>query len=262
MAADNGQELRARRLFDDIGGKMTRGTIPPKHVADVLQVVHDHLDFYQRFFPSKGGSVAVSKCLSHEAARAILGQNFIFPADVASKLGMKYSSSDLLKLATIPFSESVLRECKDTHVLFPSFPLSIVETRAKVPKDTFYKQDWYDGEKFAKSERPEVRWHLIRKERVPDSNNKTYSQQLVLLSDKEENPSAVVLVQLMVIYYLMTGTKLFIWEKSDGVRSSSLSSDGYRVFVYFYEGRLIVCNCYDDYCGSYLGVASSRKFQK
>lgn len=201
--------------------------------------------------------------LSRESAWAIMGSSFISPADVISKLGVKYSSGDLLKLAKIPFSDSVLRECKDSHVLFPSFPLSILETREKAPNKLFYSYSdaWYNGHSFAHSERPEVRWHLIRKERVPCSNSKTYSQQLAMLSDKEENPPAVVLVQLMVIYQMMTGTKLFIWEKSDGVRSSSLSSGGNRVGVDFDGGRLNVNFWDDDGCNSGLGLASSRKFQ-
>lgn len=202
--------------------------------------------------------------LSYEAARAIMGSNFIFPADVASKLGVKYSSSDLQKLAKMPFSESILRECKDTHILFPSFSLSILETREKAPNKMFhsYSDAWYNGHSFAHSERPEVRWHLIRKEKVPGSTNKTYSQQLALLSNQEENPPAVVLVQLMVVYQMLTGTKLYVWEKSDGVRSSSLSSDGNRVGVDFYEGQLFVNFWSDDFYVSDLGLAASRKFPR
>ncbi len=210
-------------------------------------------------------SQPVGEGLAQEAARMIMGQNFIFPSDVMSKLTVKYSSSDLLKLATIPFGESVLRECKDTHILFPSFPLSILETREKAPNKLFYSYSdaWYNGHSFAHSERPEVRWHLIRKDRVPNSTNKTYSQQMALLSNQEENPPAVVLAQLMVIYHMMTGTKLYTWEKNDGVRSSSLSSDGGRVYVLFYGGQLHVDYWYDgDSSDSYLGLAASRKFPR
>ncbi len=209
-------------------------------------------------------SQPVGESLAHETAWAIMGSNFISPADVSAKLGVKYSVGDLTKLAKIPFGESVLRECKDTHILFPSFPLSILETREQAPNKLFYSYSdaWYNGHSFAHSERPEVRWHLIRKEGVPGSNNKTYGQQLAMLSNNEENPPAVVMVQLMVIYQMMTGTKLYVWEKNDGVRSSSLSSDGCRVDVGFCEGQLYVDYWYDDSCFSLLGVASSRKFQK
>ncbi|MDP1719338.1 MAG: hypothetical protein Q8L24_02855, partial [bacterium] len=191
----------------------------------------------------------------------ILGPNFISPSDVMSKLGMKYSDKELKSLEKIPWSAELLQELRDTHILFPTAPLSILETRAKSPAGLFHDQDWYNGKGFAKSERPEVRWNLVRKQCVPGSTSKTYSQQLTLLSGNEENLSAVVLVQLMVIHYLMTGTKLFQWEKNDGVRSSSVS-DGYRVGVGFCRGRLSVGGWYGgDGCDSGLGVASVRKFQ-
>lgn len=196
---------------------------------------------------------------AQETAKLLMGINRILPRDMASKLGAKYSDKELKSLEKIPWSAELLQELRETHILFPTVPLSIMEVRANVPRNTFCDQDWYGREKFAKSERPEVRWHLIRKDHLPGSTSKTYPDQLAMLSDKEENPSAVVLVQLMAIYSLTTGKKLF---ESVYARSCSKSSDGYRVFVYFYEGQLYVGNWDDDDCGSALGLAASRKFQK
>ncbi len=191
-------------------------------------------------------------------AKLILGDQCILPGEVMAKLGVKYSDKELKSLEKIPWSPEILQELRDNHILFPTFPLSILETKAKA-SGLFYEQDWYNTEKFAKSERPEVRWHLIRKDHLPNSTNKTYDQQLALLSDKEENPPAVVLVQMMVIYFLMTGKKLF---ESVYARSCSKSSDGDRVGVGFYEGRLDVGDGNGDYYNSDLGLAASRKFQK
>ncbi|MDP1719196.1 MAG: hypothetical protein Q8L24_02105, partial [bacterium] len=186
----------------------------------------------QAVIESKGNSLAQgvvefirsggrSQFSDQKSAKLILGNRCILPGDVMSKLGMKYSDKELKSLEKIPRSAELLQELRDTHILFPTASLSILETKTKSPAGLFYDQDWYNDKEFAKSERPEVRWNLVRKDRNPGSNTKTYSQQLTLLSSNEENPSAVVLVQLMVIYYQMTGIKLFQWGKDDAVRSSS-----------------------------------------
>lgn len=196
-------------------------------------------------------------------AYRIIVNHHILPTDVMARFGVQYSDKDLKSLEKIPWDAKTRRKFRDTHILFPTFPLSILEMKAKAPAGLFHEQDWYNGHAFAHSERPEVRWHLIRKDRVPNSTNKTYSQQMALLSNQEENPPAVVLAQLMVIYHMMTGTKLYTWEKNDGVRSSSLSSDGGRVYVLFYGGQLHVDYWYDgDSSDSYLGLAASRKFPR
>ncbi len=67
----------------------------------------------------------------HAEQRAIMGTNFLGEAEIAKAYSVKWTKAQLEKLSVIPFSEETLRDCKDTHVLFAGFPLSINDIRAK-----------------------------------------------------------------------------------------------------------------------------------
>jgi hypothetical protein len=71
---------------------------------------------------------------------------------------------ELSFLATILFSEEVLHACKDTHILFPGYSLSIMDMWKRHPA-LFSSRDgrWYYGKSFAKYERVQCRWYLLKK---------------------------------------------------------------------------------------------------
>ena len=65
------------------------------------------------------------------------------------------------------------------------------------------------------------------------------------------------MVYTIVGHYLSTGERLF---ENVYVRTSSLDSDGLRVYVgHFDAGGLRVGYIWDDYRSAYLGLASARK---
>lgn len=190
-------------------------------------------------------------------AREIMGRNFFGVEEAVKHFGVNPSRQQLVSLSEIPFSEAVLEESKDTHVLVAVFPLSILEIRGKVDSKLFYDQSWYNKEPFAK-DRGEVTWQLVRKTPVDDSTSKNWQEQQALIGKDDEVPTAQVMVYAIIGHHLATGERLF--EKFY-VRTSSVYSDGNRVDVgYFGAEGLDVDDLWGDRRGGYLGVSSARKF--
>jgi hypothetical protein len=164
----------------------------------------------------------------------------------------------LAALSEIPFSEDVLRQCKNTHVLVAVFPLSILEIRKMVKdKGLFRNQDWYNKQSFAK-DKGEIGWRLVCKTELPNSTSKTWQEQQPLLGKDDKIPTAQVTIYTIIGHFLATGKRLF---KKVYVRTSSADSDGYRVYVGGFDSAGL---CVD---GGWVGgrfvsfgVAAARKF--
>ncbi len=194
---------------------------------------------------------------SQKRAREIMGRNFFGIEEAIKHFGVNPSRAQLAYLAEVPFTEEVLESVKDTHVLVVVFPMSILDIRGKVERKLFYscEYSWYNKEAFAK-DRGEIGWRLVRKTPVPDSTNKNWDEQQALLDKSEETPSAQVMVYTIVGHYLATGERLF--EKVY-VRTSSVGSDGHRVYVGSFAKGLHINNWWDDDRSDNLGVSSARK---
>lgn len=216
--------------------------------------------------PENGASpvaiVSYQPSPSQIRAREIMGKNYLGIEEAVRHFGAAYTEEQLTTLAEIPFSEAVLEECKDTHILVAGFPMSILDVRAKAPSKkpkTFYsyKDAWYNNQAFAKDEKVEVRWYLIRKEMVANSTSKNFDEQKALLSGCDEVPRACDLVYAVVLYFMATGERLF---PNLYVRTASVSSGGDRVLVgYFDSDGLGVYLIWDDFRSGFLGLASARK---
>jgi hypothetical protein len=192
----------------------------------------------------------------------IMGRNFLTVEDVQRHFRVRFTDEQLAELGEIPWSEDVLRECKDTHILFPGFPLTIIEIRERAVKrcvKLFYsdRDAWYNDQKFARDEKVALRWHLIRKDIVENSTSKTYDEQCKLISENEEVPQVAAVVSLIILYFLVTGIRLF---ERIYARCQDVTSDGDRVYVgFFVRVGLNVGRYWDDSCLSGVGLASSRK---
>jgi len=171
---------------------------------------------------------------SHKQARAIMGRNFFGVEEVIKHFGVNPSKQQLAYLAEVPFTEEVLKFCKDTHVLVAVFPMSILDIRSKVERKLFYSHDdaWYNKQAFA-NDKGEIGWQLVHKVPIADSTNKKWNDQQALLRDDEETPKAQVMVYTIVGQFLATGERLF---EIIYVRCSDLDSDGYRVYVGGFDG--------------------------
>lgn len=197
---------------------------------------------------------------SQKLAREIMGTNYFGIEEAIRHFGVNPSKQQLAYLSEVPFSEEMLKSCKDTHVLVAVFPLSILDVRTIAKKladqTLFYNQDWYDKQVFAK-DKGEVGWQLVRKEPIANSTSKNWNEQRALLSKDEETPKARIVVYTMVGHFLATGERLF--EKIY-VRCSDLDSGGHRVYVGLFDGKgLDVSLWYDDNRDSSIGVSSARK---
>lgn len=225
---------------------------------DLPPLIQDHT-LMQRViaYARRGGYEATT---SQKRAREIMGKNFLGIEEATEHFKIKFSDGDIKALAEIPYPENVLLALKNTHVLVAGYPLNVLEIRARAPGIFHvYIPDWYNDrqEKFAREKCP-LAWLFIRKGAVPSSAGRAYNDQLALLSPEEENPLTAEVVYMVTLYFLIHKVMLFrnVW-----VRTASQSSDGYRVFVVFYDGRLRIYGWHDNsYDG--IGLASSRKFQK
>ncbi|MFO8113007.1 MAG: hypothetical protein R6T92_10910 [Desulfosalsimonadaceae bacterium] len=198
--------------------------------------------------------------LSQIQAQKIMGQNFFGVKDATEHFGVKPTEEQLKALSEIPYSEKVLKECKDTHILVAILPISILTIREmireKVDSKLFYNQTWYNDEDFAK-EKGKVCWKLIRKNPVPSSISKDWKEQLELIDENEEVPTARAMIYTIAGYYLKMGEKLF---EHTYVRTSSTDSDGGYVIVGYFESSGIHAYSYwDDLCSFVVGIASSWK---
>jgi len=194
---------------------------------------------------------------NQKRAREIMGKNFFGVEEAIEHFGVNPTRQQLAALSEIPFSEAVLEEKKNNHVLAAVFPLSILEIRGKVDSGLFYDQSWYNKQSFAK-EYGEVCWQLVRKTPVDGSTSKNWSEQQALITEDDEVPSARVMTYIIIGHYLATGERLF---EHVYVRTSSVDSDGNRVLVGSFDlAGLVVSYYWDDYRVGSIGVASSRKF--
>ena len=194
---------------------------------------------------------------SQKRAREIMGKNIFGVEEAIAHFGVNPSKQQTAYLAEVPFAESVLEACKNTHVLVAVFPLSLLDIRgACKDQGLFYNQDWYNKQSFAK-EKGEVGWQLIRKTPVSDSTSKTWDEQNKLLGKDDEVPSVRAVVYTMVGHYKAQNERLFekVW-----VRCSDLDSDGNRVNVGVFDAEgLDVSNDWGGHRYDNLGLASARK---
>lgn len=204
--------------------------------------------------------------VSQAKAPEIMGKNFFGIEEAEKHFGVTPSKRQLAYMAEIPFSEDVLTECKDTHILVACVPMAIVAIRAKTanvklpPKHRmFYQQDWYDSNTVG-NDVGALEWHLIRKTSVPESKSKTWQEQQELLDRKiDETPEANVMVYTIIGHFLATGERLF---EKEYVRTRTLAPDGSRVLVgVFGAGGLVVNLWRDVYRDGSVGLSSARKQQ-
>lgn len=203
-----------------------------------------------------------AKVSDYDLARTILGKDFISPEEVAkSRKGVVYTDDQLAQFGDTMPSQEVLEWCRDNSYMVvagPNRPMSLLEVRG-LKKDHFYSKEggWYAEQAFAQNDKVDTRWIMLRKEPVPQSTSKNWSEQQALLSDNEVTPNAAEVVWCVTTYKVVRNTYLL---RNIYVRTSSLDSDGLRVDVGDFDaGGLGVNRYWDDVRGGGLGVSAGRK---
>jgi len=186
---------------------------------------------------------------SQKRAREIMGRNFFGVEEAIKHFGVNPTYQQLEVLSEIPFSEVVLEQLKDTHVLVAVFPLSISKIHKRNPD--LFSSDWRDSRNKQK-----VSWQLVYKTPVDDSNSRTWDEQQSLLDKNEETPITQVMVYTIIGHFLVTGEWLF---KDVYVCCSGIESDGCRLKVGYTRYRLMVYPAWigDRYYDT--SLASARK---
>jgi len=218
---------------------------------------------------------------SQKLARAILGKNFFGVEEWSSLYGVSFSNKQLREVVEFPWSEDVLnapcpfhkgKSIKETHFAFLGLdtfkgkPLTILKWQelhpdSDQPKFYSYAPDnWYAKEKFSNESTCGFRWYLMPLEIVPESADKTYAEQIAMLSADYEVPLAIEEVTKIILYYRKNG--VYLNPTSYG-RCQDVASDGSRVDVgcLFLEG-LDVSDSWGDLRDYGIGLAASRKSKK
>lgn len=167
---------------------------------------------------------------SQSAARAIMGNHFFGLEDVRHHCGSFFGGEGVALLEHVPFSEATLRACRTTHILFPGYPLSITEMYAKCP-EIFSPLGNAQFDSFARDERVDLRWYLIRRTYRPATQ--TFAEQHAQLSCHEEVPLACEMVFMAILSWLARKQRVFRGMRvlcDDLVRGISDPGDC-RVFV-------------------------------
>jgi len=195
-------------------------------------------------------------------ARAILGNDFISPEEIAKTRGIIYGEELLLHFAkTLPAKE-VLQWLHDYDcMLMAGTPnlLSLMEIRNLKARlfNVRTRQAYDNKQRFFREGGVGAEWLMLRKSYVFNSINKTWDAQQERLSDIERVPNASEVAWGITTYMEIHGVSLF---SGFSVRTSSVCSKGFHVCVGDLSGEGVDIEIFgDDECGSRIGLASARK---
>jgi len=226
---------------------------------DSAQILNEHPGFAAYLLT--GICRFSTKAPDYTLAQTILGKDFITPEEVSKSRGLTYSEDQLAKFGDTLPSQEVLVWCRDNGYMVvagPNKPMSLLEVR-EMKSGYFYSKSggWYSDQKFARNDKADTRWIVVRKEPVPDSTSKTWSEQQALLSDVEVTPNTAEVVWAITTYKAVRDIYLL---PNIYVRTSSVVSGGARVSVgLFVDEGLDVFYWDGDIRYSNIGVSSARK---
>ena len=171
---------------------------------------------------------------NYDLARTILGKDFISPEEITKSRGVVYTKDQLAKFGETLPSQEVLVWCRDNGYMVvagPNKPMSLLEIRDLKSEYLYSKTGgWYaeSKETFSRNDKADTRWIMVRKEPVAESASETWDEQQALLTEVEVTPNAAEVVWVVTTYKAVRGVYLF---PNVYVRTSSLGSGGYRVYV-------------------------------
>lgn len=165
-------------------------------------------------------SGAYTPLLTESDAKNVMGENFVGRKEAQHAIGYEPDWQLEHLMQFIPVSRELLRECKDTHILVPGYPLSILDLQgvleSRFQKDIFafpitdkkYPLPLYFDQPFART-KAGLRWFLVRKSVMLNSYDKNFDQQCEMLNQGEECPEAWELAYAMALYAAVKGIRLY-----------------------------------------------------
>lgn len=197
---------------------------------------------------------------SQQMALAIMGPNVLQLSDVEMHFKVRYTDEERGRLSVIPWSSEELESCKSTHVLFPGYLLSLNELRSKVRKAFDKGQDWYNQQAFANEEKVELAWHLIRRDILPGSTSKIWTEQEAMVPKNEHIPDAATFAFGIVLFWKTRKMRLY---QHVYARTSSTSSGGDHVLLGYFDEQGLRVNFWSyDYALSDFGLLCARNLPK
>lgn len=196
--------------------------------------------------------------VSQDQAKEIMGKNMLGLEDVMKHFGVTFSMEQLPQMVEIPFSDAILQEYQDTHVLFPGYPLTILDICKESSQVSFYLRQNIGSEKQGFMEKKvSCRWYLIRKEEVPGSRNKTFEEQKQLLLSDTEIPRACEMAFMIILYQRVTGAYLF---PNVYVRCRDIDVSGNHISLGYFSSKGFLVRHWPGFDRHvYLGIAASQK---
>jgi len=201
-----------------------------------------------------------SAITSESAARNIMGDDIIFPEEVAKARGLSYTEAQLKQLSDTMPTADVLRWGKDNgYALMPSPPkaMSVLDVGALKDDQIDWAKSDYDGQAFAHNDKTIFGWLMIKKTPVDGSKNKDWGEENMLLSKVERVPNIAEMSWFIETFYDVRGTRLF---DRNYVRTSSLDSYGARVYVGGFDANGLYVDRYHELLlFGIIGLSSARK---
>jgi len=201
--------------------------------------------------------------MNYDDARAILGNDFITPEEIAVARKLTYGDDLFRHFAETLPSEEVFQWLRDNGFVLiagtPS-PMSLLEVR-NLNAQLFYTTEggWYaePKQKFSRDDKVIAEWLMLRKGIVSNSTGKTWDEQQGLLTEAEYVPNAPETTWGETTYKEVRNAWLF---PNIYARTSSVDSDGNRVRVgYSADGGVVVSYHWVDGRSGCLGLVSARK---
>ena len=199
----------------------------------------------------------------HQLARLILGDDFISHEDIATAYGVSYTEDQIKHFDdTLPDIQTILWLYVNRYILIAGMPTELNRLQIRMLHIKFFKsktEEWYavHREKLAKREVVKAgEWLAICKEAVPNSFNKTWDQQMQLITEVEYVPNASEVIYAVTAYLKVRNIYLLRWKY---VTTSSVDSNGSHVSVGSLDKNgLNVNRSWDDKCYEDMGIASAR----
>ena len=216
-------------------------------------------------------------------ARVVLGRNIFTDADWTAFYDAKFTKKQLREAGKFPWGEDVLnspcpfnkgKRVLDTHFAFLGIsgingqPLTVAKwlelhPATGQPKFYFNQNPWHVGQPHTDVTTMQLRWHLMLKEIIPGSTEKTSEEQVTMLPSEYEVPTTIMEVTKDILVFRKTNERLngSQWAACTErtVKTSSADAGSVSCVGNFDENGLGV---YDwgghRYC--IVGVGASRKF--
>jgi len=206
--------------------------------------------------------------VSPPLARHIMGKNFLGVEELSQHFHIRLTREELAKVRDIPFSESTLRQCKDSHILFLGVgwdtegkPLTITRLREMFPvtgqpRFRSYPKSPSAPQEYADQATAELRWYLIASSLREESRSKPYWQQELFLKENEYRERAVVYVYMILLMFKARGERLF---EKDLVWCNDVGTDGATVAAGYFGPEGLYVSDWWVRRDHHFGIAPARK---